>query len=86
MIRQKEIKALKEILSADKDNTIKISRSFLEDIVDFFEKQPTSYDVDKIVEQLEDEKYKVPECEYDKGVNDMCDVAIKIVKAGGVHE
>ncbi len=37
MIRQEEIKALKEILSENKDIEIKIARSFLEDIVEYFE-------------------------------------------------
>lgn len=39
MIRQEEIKALKEFLSENKDSEIKIARSFLEDIVDYFENQ-----------------------------------------------
>lgn len=38
MIRQEEIKALKEILSENEDGEIKIARSFLEDIVDYFER------------------------------------------------
>ncbi len=38
MIRQEEIKALKEILSENKDSEINIARSFLEDIVDYFER------------------------------------------------
>ncbi len=39
MIRQEEIKALKEILSENKYSEIKIARSFLEDIIDYFENQ-----------------------------------------------
>jgi len=37
MINQEEIKAIKEILSENKDSEIKIARSFLEDIVEYFE-------------------------------------------------
>jgi len=37
MISQEEIKALKEILSENKDSEIKIARSFLEDIAGYFE-------------------------------------------------
>ncbi len=40
MISQEEIKALKEILLENKDSEIKIARSFLEDIVEYFENQP----------------------------------------------
>lgn len=39
MIRQEEIEALKELLNNSKDDNPRISRSFLEDIVDYFERQ-----------------------------------------------
>ncbi len=39
MTRQEEIKALREILAENKDSEIRIARSFLEDIVDYFGKQ-----------------------------------------------
>lgn len=39
MIREGEIEALKEILAENKDSEIRIARSFLEDIVDYFGKQ-----------------------------------------------
>jgi len=40
MIRQKEIEALKEILSENKNNDIRIARGFLEDVIHYFESQP----------------------------------------------
>lgn len=40
MIRQEEIKALKDILSENKNSEILIARSFLEDIAKYFEVQP----------------------------------------------
>ncbi len=39
IIRQEEIEALKEILQENKDSEIQIARSFLEDIVKYFENQ-----------------------------------------------
>lgn len=39
MIRQEEIEALKELLNNSKEDNLRISRSFLEDIVDYFERQ-----------------------------------------------
>ena len=39
MIRQEEIEALKELLNNSKEDNPRISRSFLEDIVNYFEQQ-----------------------------------------------
>lgn len=58
--------------------------------------QPTAYDVDKVVEQLEDEKRiaflalantgdKVKDAVYDE-VMAYLNTAIEIVKAGGINE
>ena len=59
--------------------------NLLEQIVKGVENEPTAYDVDKVVEQLEDEitATKCPvRVEFDKGIYK----AIEIVKAGGVNE
>lgn len=46
---------------------------------------PTAYDVDKVVEQLEDMEVLCNECGNIAGL-DMAKKAIKIVKEGGVNE
>ena len=51
-----------------------------EDIIEAIERCPLSYDVDKVVEQLE--KYI---SEYFKGEADAFEFAIKIVKGGGAE-
>jgi predicted RNA-binding protein with EMAP domain len=54
------------------------------------EEQPTAYDVDKVVEQLEDRKslmletFKISESDIDRGRIYGIDKAIEIVKGGGV--
>lgn len=51
-------------------------------------RQPTAYDVDKVVEQLEAEDSKIEiqyENNYEKGLLDGIEKAIEIVKAGGVN-
>lgn len=54
---------------------------------DKLEGQPTAYDVDKVVEQLETEGSKIEiqyENNYEKGLLDGIGKAIEIVKGGGV--
>lgn len=57
---------------------------------DFVNRQPTAYDVDKVVEQLEEEKmwYETHGVNMDmkKGIIGATCKAIKIVKAGGIDE
>lgn len=54
------------------------------------EEYPTAYDVDKVVEQLEDRKslmletFKISESDIDRGRIYGMDKAIEIVKGGGV--
>lgn len=54
------------------------------------EEYPTAYDVDKVVEQLEDrnslmlETFKISESDIDRGRIYGMDKAIEIVKGGGV--
>lgn len=53
--------------------------------------QPTAYDVDKVVQQLEDRKslmletLKISEADIDRGRIYGMDKAIEIVKAGGMN-
>lgn len=55
------------------------------------DEQPTAFDVDKVVEQLETKKTKATELkkkyipEYFKGKADAFEFAIEIVKGGGVE-
>ena len=55
------------------------------------DEQPTAFDVDKVVEQLETKKTRDTELkkkyisEYFKGKADAFEFAIKIVKGGGVE-
>lgn len=56
-------------------------------------RQPTAYDVDKVVEQLEEVKKKNAEIALDDLQEERCfwykqgmDKAIEIVKAGGIDE
>lgn len=48
------------------------------------EKQPTAYDVEKVVAKIEEDKFKVPGDEDEKIINHYLDRAINEVKAGGV--
>ncbi len=56
------------------------------------ENESTAYDVDKVIEQLEDEKnhcsigYYEDHDDYEQGKYDAYDYAIEIVKGGGVNE
>lgn len=51
---------------------------YADDIIEMIEKYPTAYDIDKIVEQLE-EFYRENECEMNNGFIEVC---IDIVKGG----
>lgn len=58
-------------------------------VASFIDAQPTAYDPDKVVEQLEDRKslmletLKISEADIDRGRIYGMDKAIEIVKAGG---
>lgn len=53
------------------------------------DEQPTAFDLDKVVEQLKTEKTRTAALqkasEYFEGETDAFEVAIKIVKGGGVE-
>lgn len=64
-----------------------------DEIINSINRQPTAYDVDKVVEQLQDESEKcsiceLPTCKEDESHCCYCDglnKAIEIVKAGGMN-
>ena len=59
-------------------------------LIDRIKAQPTAYDLDDVVEQLEDRKsimletFKISESDIDRGRIYGMDKAIEIVKGGGV--
>lgn len=84
--------ALKEYcMNASKsdDDFRRVSLTTLASVIDA---QPTAYDPDKVVEQLEDRKslmletLKISEADIDRGRIYGMDKAIEIVKGGGVDE
>lgn len=82
--------ALKEYCmraSKSDDDFRRVSLATLASVIDA---QPTAYDPDKVVEQLEDRKslmletFKISESDIDRGRIYGMDKAIEIVKGGGV--
>ena len=61
------------------------STMMLYEIADMIEDAPTAYDVDEVVEQLND-KFRVVRTDEDLEWNMAMDEAITIVKGGGVDE
>ena len=80
----------------DADNLVFNGRQYnssqMKTILDFVDAQPTAYDPDKVVEQLEDRKslmletFKISESDIDRGRIYGMDKAIEIVKAGGTDD
>ena len=64
------------------------NKSQMKAILDFIDNQPTAFDVDKVVEQLEDYKMWKELLIYDLNFRErqILKKAIDIVKAGGVDE
>lgn len=66
-----------------------IGRKNFEKVIEAVKKQPTAYDPDKVVQQLEDRKslmletLKISEADIDRGRIYGMDKAIEIVKGGG---
>lgn len=67
------------------------NKSQMKAILDFIDNQPTAYDPDKVVQQLEEVKKKNTEIALDDLQKERCfwykqgmDKAIEIVKGGGV--
>ncbi len=71
----------------DADNLVFNGRQYnssqMKAILDFVDVQPTAYDPDKVVEQLND-KFRVVRTDEDLEWNRAMDEAITIVKGGGV--
>jgi len=58
-------------------------------ICELIDKQPTAYDVDKIVELLKSTKFNEQEtilADIHQGFNSGIEFSIKMIKAGGVNE
>lgn len=82
--------ALKEYCmraSKSDDDFRRVSLATLASVIDA---QPTAYDVDKVVEQLEDygneEMCYYKNTPYEKCIEECINKAIEIVKGGGVDE
>lgn len=70
----------------DEDEYISITDALVSTLQEI-EEQPTAYDPDKVVEQLEaigDQIEIQYEYNYEKGLSDGIEKAIEIVKGGGV--
>ena len=64
------------------------NKSQIKAILDFIDNQPTVYNVEKVVKQLEDMSDDIElqyEYNYERGVSDGLDKAIEIVKQGGIE-
>ena len=79
------------LINADKLRTILIDEEYpcalQTALIGIIDAQPTAYDVDKVVKQLETEDSKIEiqyENNYEKGLLDGIGKAIEIVKAGGI--
>lgn len=66
----------------DEDEYISITDALVSTLQEI-EEQPTAYDVDKVVDQLND-KFRVVQTDEDLEWNRAMDEAITIVKGGGV--
>nr|DAE82004.1 MAG TPA: Ku C terminal domain like [Bacteriophage sp.] len=62
----------------------KYNKSQMKAILDFVDAQPTAYDVDKAVEQLEELRKECEDPLQDYDPNYFIDKAIEITKGGGV--
>ena len=77
----------------DEQQAHSYSTMMLYEIADMIEDAPTAYDVDKVVEKLEEVKNKDTEIALDEAQKERCfwyaqgmNRAIEIVKGGGVDE
>lgn len=74
----------------DETETIKLA-CVLESVVEEIDEQPTAFDADKVVQQLETRKTRTAALQeknisdYFEGETDAFEFAIKIVKGGGVE-
>ena len=84
---------LKEAIEEEKDDNDYMCRLCLESIKEIIDEQPTAFDVDEVVEKLEEVKNKDTEIALDEAQKERCfwyaqgmNRAIEIVKGGGVNE
>lgn len=86
---------LKEAIEEEKDDNDYMCRLCLESTKEIIDNQPTAFDVDKVVEQLEQLKMRYfltiantgdadKDCAY-KNIANTIDRAIEIIKGGGVE-
>ena len=71
----------------NEDEVMSFAKDLLEAVQNVIETEPTAYDPDKVVDQLETEGSKIEiqyENNYEKGLLDGIGKAIEIVKGGGV--
>lgn len=82
---------LKEIIEKEKDDNDYMCGLCIEATKEIIDEQPTAFDVDEVVEQLETRNaratalQKENTSEYFEGETDAFEFAIKIVKEGGVE-
>lgn len=62
------------------------NKSQMKAILDFIDAQPTAYDQDKVVEQLEELRKECEDPLQDYDPNYFIDKAIEVAKGGGVDE
>ncbi len=80
---------LKEAIEEEKDDNDYMCRLCLESIKEIIDKQPTAFDVDKAISELERDKFIESECilsDVHQGYNAGLSRAIEIVKGGGVDD
>lgn len=82
--------ALKEYCMRASKSDDEFRRVSLATLASVIDAQPTAYDVDKVVEQLEDygneEMCYYKNTPYEKCIEECINKAIEIVKGGGVDE
>ena len=94
LLKENIVKWLKP-LNPDESETIKLA-CVLKSVVEEINEQPTAFDVNKVVEQLEDIRanFDCKLCKYNDGENTICgedcsdaliDILLDIVKGGGVE-
>lgn len=79
---------LKEAIEEEKDGNDYMCRLCLESIKEIIDEQPTAFDVDKAISELERDKFIESECilsDVHQGYNAGLSRAIEIVKGGGVE-
>lgn len=80
---------LKEAIEEEKDDNDYMCRLCLESIKEIIDEQPTAFDVDKAISELERDKFIESECilsDVHQGYNAGLSRAIEIVKGGGVDD